>query len=331
LCRQVIRLIICLIISKCDFFEKMKFKNVPIKLPDINGKPQFQLPQHPHLVKQPFTQIACGVRGAGKTYSVLQQLAMMKEANMFEKYYIISPTMESDVKQKKFYDGIKADKKYKFQYYEEFNEDVFEEIKEDLNYDIKKFKEYEKIRKILEKLKKMGADKMTDDELFLLLPYLDGLEDISQIEELFEDIHKLGRPPCSIIVLDDCFGVKLLQKNVGNPFINWYVRHRHYWVSVITNCQSLSYLPRSIRMNTIYWVIFPIRDKKQLDVLYTETASCWKNVSQFEDTMSLVASQEHQFLYLDTSDALSPDMRIGFEKKVLLDIHRGYEEEKETK
>lgn len=302
----------------------MKLKNVPITLPNINGKPQYTLPQHPHLIKQPFTQILCGVRGSGKTYSLLQQLSMMESAGMFDKYYIVSPTMESDIKQKKFYDTIKE--KHKFIYYPEFNEDVFSEISDDLDYDIKKFKEFEKIRKILEKLKQVGVDKLLDDDLWLLMPYLDGLEDISHIEECFEDIHKLGRPPTSVLVLDDCFGVKLLQKNVGNPFIQFLIRHRHKWCNILISVQSLSYLPRSIRMNSIFWTIFPIRDKKQLDILYSETSSCWKDEKQFIDTMALVASEEYQFLYLDTSDALSPDMRVGFDKKLILDIHKDYNE-----
>lgn len=300
----------------------MKFKNVPINLPSINGKPQYDFPQHPHLIKQPFTQIACGVRGSGKTYSIIQQLKMMYDADMFDKYYVVSPTMESDIKQKIFYDEVASKKK--LIYYKELNEEVFDEILQDLEYDIQKFKEYQKIKKVMDKLRKMGVDRMSDDELFLLMPYLDTIDDISTIDECFEDIHKKNHPPMSQLILDDCFGVKLLQKNVGNPFIQFLIRHRHKFCSITIAVQSLSYLPRSIRMNSIFWTIFPIRDKKQLDILYTETASCWKDAKQFEDTMSLVASEPHQFLYLDTSDALQPDLRIGFDKKIILDIYRDY-------
>ena len=49
-----------------------------------------------------FSHISVGTRGYGKTFSTLQLLENVKE--YYDKFYVISPSLEGDMKQKNFFE-----------------------------------------------------------------------------------------------------------------------------------------------------------------------------------------------------------------------------------
>lgn len=295
----------------------MKYNKLDLKCKDI-----YNFPKHPGIPPSNgnfFTHSFIGARGYGKTHSTLEMMQNIDNFNFYNVYYVVSPTIEGDIKQKIFFENMEA-KGRKVYYFDEFNEESLQNIRELLEYHITEWKDYKRIKDILDKLARVGIHQMNDNELFELMPYLDEeyQGNVRDILDQFPEWLKRDYPPCSYIFIDDSYGSKLLTKVNGyNPFVYLYIRHRHLFCSISLLVQSVSGIPRAIRSNTVLTCLFPTKSKKDMEILYNENANVFDSEDEFKEIMKTVASQEYGFLYLDTSSTKDPDVRIGFNQKII--------------
>jgi hypothetical protein len=296
----------------------MKFTKKNFNFTKLKGNDEFTFPKNPDMPPKNgtfFSHLMVGTRGYGKTYSTLQLVDNI--IHNYQKIYVISPTLNSDVKQK--YKFKSLENSHKVQYYEDFNEDTIDEILFDLKEDIETFKKFYKFKKIMKKYNSQGVDSLTDEELHQLLPYLiddtDEL-DIEYILNTFPDYVKKDHPPMSYVFIDDAFGSKLLTNGRSSNFIQFYIKHRHLYASISLLVQSIAHLPRAIRTNSILFTVFPTKSKKDLKILYEETANVFPSENDFKDIMKLVESEDFGFLFIDASNTKEPDIRIGWDKQI---------------
>lgn len=296
----------------------MKITKKNFNFTKLKGNEEYIYPKNHDLPPRNgtfFSHLMIGTRGYGKSYSTLQLLDNIK--NDYQKIYVISPTLESDVKQK--YKFKSLENTHKVKYYEEFDEDTIDDILFDINEDINLFKKFYKFKKIMKKYNTKGVDSLTDEELHELLPYLiddtDKL-DMDYILMAFPEYVKLEHPPMSYVYCDDAFGSKLLTNGRSSNFINFYIKHRHLYASISLLVQSIAYLPRAIRTNSILFTVFPTKSKKDLKILYEETANVFPSENDFLDLMKLVENEEYGFLFIDASSTKNPDIRISWDKQI---------------
>jgi len=120
----------------------------------------------------------------------------------------------------------------------------------------------------------------------------------------------------SYVFIDDAFGSKLLTNGRSSNFIQFYIKHRHLYASISLLVQSIAHLPRAIRTNSILFTVFPTKSKKDLKILYEETANVFPSENDFKDIMKLVESEDFGFLFIDASNTKEPDIRIGWDKQI---------------
>ena len=305
----------------------MKVINIDnIKPLKINIKKEFDFPTPKNLPPNSssvpfFNATFLGARGAGKGVAGLELMENLK--NIYTKYYVFSPTIKGDRKIKDFYEELENDE-MKVNYYEELNEKNLENMIEDIDGDIELWKKFMKIKTLIDKIKKSGTKNLNDselDEIMSLIMFDDeddlGLEDLDNILHQFPTYIMNPYPPMSLCLFDDCFGCKLLTKTQGsNPFIKWWISHRHRFSSNILMVQSISGIPRAIRSNTTLFCAFSVKSKKDRDVLYSEVDNIFPDKEKFFDLMDEADKEDYSFIYIDSSSVKDPDIRIGLRKKI---------------
>ena len=307
----------------------MKVININnIKPLKINVKKEFDYPTLSNLPPANgelpfFNGCLIGSRGSGKSFLALELLDNLK--SIYNKYYVISPTLKTDKKVRDFFDNLENENK-KVIYYDELTEKSLNDIMEDLKEDIELWKKYMKIKLLLDKVKKHGSKKLNDeelDELMSLLMFDDEeelkLDDLDLIIDAFDDYIKNPYPVMSIMFIDDCYGCKLLTKSQGsNVFTQYWIKHRHYFCSNLIMVQSISGVPRAIRSNTTLFCAFGVKSVKDRDTLYSEVDNIFSNKNDFIDLMNQADKEDYGFLYIDSSSVKTPDIRIGLRKKIEL-------------
>lgn len=76
--------------------------------------------------------------------------------------------------------------------------------------------------------------------------------------------------PSTLIILDDCLGTKLIKSPALTSLI---ANRRHLNCSLIISTQRWCSVPKTIRININYAIIFPIFDEKEIDTIYQECGS----------------------------------------------------------
>jgi Cdc6-like AAA superfamily ATPase len=306
----------------------MKIENVKtIKDLKINTKREWNFPIPHNLPPNDadipfFNGLLVGSRGSGKSFLCLKLLENLK--SYYSKFYVISPTRLTDRKVKIFFENLEEIKK--IEYFDELNEDNLEFILHDLKEDVQLFKKYLKVKYVIDIIKKGGLKKLSDDDLAEIMDMLifdeDNniiLDDLDTILDGFPNYIKNDYPPMSIIVIDDCYGCKLLSKSQGtNSFTQYWIKHRHYFCSNMIMVQSISGVPRSIRSNTTLFCCFGVKSKKDRDVLHSEVDNIFPNKNEFYELMDESDRMDYGFLYMDTSSLKNPDIRLTLEKKIQL-------------
>ena len=251
-------------------------------------------------------------------------MLMNEVRDTYDKFYVCSPSLSSDVKQQNFFQQLEKEGKF-VQYYDNLDEETVNGIVGHIKDDLEEYKRYEKIVKVIEKLRKYGEKKLTNDDLeiigdYLLLSEDDNFDNIDEILDQFPSYFKREGeqfPPRSFWYIDDFFASKLLSQSRNNPLLWAYIRNRHLRVSFAILVQAFTNLPRPFRNNAtllLLWTTKSIKDKR---VIYEELSSIFNSYEEFDEVMKEVGKEEHQFLYLDLSSCADPDIRIGFEKKLM--------------
>lgn len=308
----------------------MKLININnIKPLKINVKKEFDFPILENLPPANgdlpfFNGILIGSRGSGKSVLGLELLDNLK--NIYNKYYVISPTRNTDKKIKDFFENLENNENKKIVYYEDLTEKNLKDILEDLKNDVDLWKKYYKIKLLIDKVKKYGSKELTDEELSELMAILlfddeedFNINDLDLITDAFDNYLKNPYPPMSMMFIDDCFGCKLLTKTQGsNVFTSYWIKHRHYFCSNLLLIQSVSGIPRALRSNATLFCAFGVKSIKDRDTLYNEVDNIFTNKKDFIELMNQADKEDYGFLYIDSSSVKNPDIRIGLRKKIEL-------------
>lgn len=298
-----------------------------IKPLNINLKKEFNFPKlnnmPPSNSELPyFNATLIGSRGTGKTHLCLEMLENYKD--IYNKFYVISPTRKTDQKVKVFFEGLEQKDDKKIIYFDELNEHNLREVMDDLKADIEYWKKYMKIKKLIDKVKKFGSKNLSDEELEDLMSLLlfddeedIKLDDLDEVLNAFEPFIRTDYPVMSMLIIDDSYGCKLLTKTQGsNPFIQYFIKHRHYFCSNMLLIQSISGIPRAIRSNTTIFLAFSVKSIRDRDILYQEVDNIFPNKNDFIELMNHADTIDYGFLYLDLTSTKRPDIRVGLRQKI---------------
>jgi len=266
------------------------------------------------------TILTCGARGSGKTTASLQLIQNIANTNFYNRWVVVSPTSSQDLKMVDVMEQIEADKKNEVKRYKDLTNEIMEEILNEQKDYIKMWREYNKVRELIEKYKIKGVKGLTDDELEFLYPNLD--DDFSELPNIHELLNEYpiwiqrDTPPACYIVLDDCFHSKLLTTQ-RSPLIEAYTNGRHYYISIHLIVQSLNQIPRSIRQNTLIYMMFGTRSSKDLRILYDEINNAFPNWETYLKSMEACnKADDYSFLYVDASSLKNPLVKCGFNKTI---------------
>ena len=299
----------------------MKLKKLKFDIPEVKKGQDYIYPNVNGIVSKPHTAMFLGPRGCGKSWTVSEFVRMCLNNNFYQKIYAVSPTLKSDSTQKLLWE--EAEKRgVEVVYYDDFNPDVFQEIFTQIKTDLTLWKKYQKVRKIKEKIDRLG-NQIEDDILIWLLhhyPNFDG--NINDILEEYPDYIKRCSDKCpitSLINLDDCFGSELFRSSMNkknSSFIKFLISHRHYHCSINFLCQSLSYFSKTIKNNTMIWIIYPIKSEKETLYISEEVANVFGNKKNFIKLMKYVQKLQHKFIYINNMSQADPQLRIGWDLEI---------------
>ena len=244
--------------------ETRKLNKYPIRLP----KTKNPITTPPDEINLHAIVISCGKRGSGKSVSVFSKLKDLKEQNLADRVYLISPTKHSNYHLAK---GLVADEDM----YEEMDNSSVDNILAKIEVDAREYEEYLENTELYKLWKKLATSKSVnvddiDPELLI------------KLEE--RGILEMDRPPkwkyhnepgIFHLVLDDCQSSALFRPGKNNKFLNMLIRHRHVssrphfkvGVSLWILCQNYCAqggLPKSVRENCTQLCMFPV---KQRDII----------------------------------------------------------------
>ena len=260
---------------------------------------------NPDGIKQAFLLCAVGPPGTGKTFSMMAYVEDLVKNHDIHKIWWLSPTYHNneghaDILRKL---GIEIevcdDMKDAYGFLTQLKEeqlklkDIWKEIKtqyptfEKFHQFVEYIMKNEAIKMVatlrnpnfngalpntLEERAKQYMEKKGIKEKMKLLPYG---------EFILERINKMGgerefyeKPPLCLLFCDDIQGTKLMTISRDSPFMNFLIKHRHYYTSVIFCVHSIKGgLPSTVRAQITDWAVFKIHDPKLIRTVYEEAAN----------------------------------------------------------
>jgi len=259
----------------------------------------------PNAIQMPCLMMAVGVRNSGKSYAVSKIVAQAMKDSVFDKIYIVTPTMLSNMS----YFGRWIQ-----------DEDVFEPTADSIQKVLERGEEMrDKWEQFCQELKDYneymdtlkGKNDFTDDQLFRFdeLGFLDGIPDRPKW------CFKKERPPQSLMILDDVLGSKSLSLSSGLQKCSTLNRHLFpinpeyvgngrtaCGLSVIIcaqkyRCQGFSLT--TLRENLTHLLLVgPQKQPKQLEVL-TEELGGGINPEQFHIAYAEASKKKYGNLLID--------------------------------
>ena len=233
-----------------------------------------------------FLQAIVGGRGQGKTTMLINEILTYNSAKVFDKIYMFSPTLHNDPKYKLLESSDDCTVKTFTSYSDELFKDVLSEIKGDIDL----YKDYERKRKIWDRFAKAKRVDVIEDEDLMELYMWDFQEPIAPFKKF----------PCSLLVFDDLAGNKELyrgdSKGVFNAFV---ILHRHLACSCIFLSQIFhNAVPRQIRTNISWWVLFKNRNKELRKQIAAELSGPI-DPDEFIELWDKACTEDHDFFMAD--------------------------------
>lgn len=283
-----------------------------------NEPPKFKknlypIPNHNFVQRPYFIAVAVGMRGSGKTYSIVRMLLNQEKSGFRdpitdEKVYIrhilFSPTYEANP----VFTALKYLDKDDIinEYTDQKLFDLLEEIKA-YNDEVKHYKKYVEAYRKYEKMSDEELKKSRDYEMFGILATRN-----------FMDYRKMEPKKQYVvnIILDDCLASKEAFSNKrGSTLVKAVLNSRHMGVNIIIASQNLKSITKSIRNNVDIWILFRFKnDKLILDDLYPEISGM-VSPEQFLQLYHYATTQDNDALVYDGKE---PDKKDRF--KLNLDV-----------
>lgn len=280
---------------------------MPITLETINNikineikvkKPHF--PSNPDLPPFFFSiLVMCGGRGFGKTNLSLNMLKL--QAPYIDNVIIISPNSKSDPQ---VLEGLKG---FQYKIYDDLTEDIVQEIETEIDNRIDLYLNAVKLIKLIKKLNSKNPQ-FSDEEIETLEKM-----DTNNLEEMLK-LYKKGRPPNTVLIVDDCMGSNILHQNQGQ-FVKLLIKNRHRYLVPIILIQNLKSLSAPIR-KVANWLFFaPTMDENYRKDLYSIVQGAIPTYHIFSELMDNVAKEKYSFLSVYNNGTHHSDVRINLNKK----------------
>ena len=121
---------------------------------------------------------------------------------------------------------------------------------------------------------------------------------IAQIEEQIQDSENTGTElPRSLLIVDDMGGDAAFAQNMRTSLMKKALLHRHFGLSIIFLVQSFTLLPKKLRMNLPYYMLFKM-EPREVQAIAKEIAGS-TGEDKFRALFARATDTPHGFLYID--------------------------------
>jgi hypothetical protein len=287
---------------------------------------------NPDGIKQPFLLAAVGPPGSGKTFNMMAYVEDLVKNHDIHKIYVLSPTYHNNqghFERLKIPMEVCDDMKDAFGFLTTLKEDqlklkeIWKEIKkqyptfEKFQQFVKFIKKNEAIKSVanlrhpnfngshpfsLEERAKQYMEQKGVPQKFKLLPYGEFILD--RIEKMGGEMEFYTKPPLCLLFCDDIQGTKLMTVARDSPFMNFLIKHRHYYTSVIFCVHSIKNgLPPTIRAQITDWAVFKIHDPKLIRTVYEEAANAEGLPEDFDEFFrDNIDGEKNRFLMINKKE-----------------------------
>lgn len=241
-----------------------------------------------------------GNRGFGKTTIALNLLELQKE--YIDRLYVVCPNAKTDLKVEAVLKNMPTIM------YEFLTEEVVKDIQIDIDRRIQQYEDGKLLYKLIKRVKTQKNPKLSDEEQ----DFLEELND-DDIPIMLEMVKK-GRPPTSVLWIDDQVGTNLIHKKEGE-LVKMIIKNRHRYLTCLFGTQNLKSISPPIRKCSSVLFIAPTMDKKYRQDIFIELEGVVKTFENFNEIMDEVNKKPYQFLSVFNNGKQS-DMRINLYRKI---------------
>ncbi len=275
-----------------------KINKYPIRIPKT--KTPITTPEHE--INLHGIIISCGKRGSGKSVSVFSKLRDLKEQNLADRIYLISPTKWSNMH---LAEGLIDEEDMYENMTNESVQHILQKIEQDAQ-DYEVFLEQEKLYKLylqFEK-KKVDIESIPEDLLVKFLDY--GIMDMEQPPKW----KYYNKPGIFHLVLDDCQSSNMFTPGKGNKFLNMAIRHRHVssrpdfkvgvslWL-LVQNYSTNGGISKALRENCTQLCLFPVKQLDMVEKIASEMGGEVKTEQFMKAYEYATKDSPHSFLLVD--------------------------------
>lgn len=283
------------------------------------------------MIQPPFTAGFVGTCNSGKTYSSIKLIIELIKENALKSQdiYIISPSFY----QNNMFHNIPNLKK----------QNILTKINDVFDFVAKLTKETSFINKVWKTTKKKYTrqqyiewykniiDKLADDDNDDDDEYPRASDDIVLSDDLtnVEYLHlKLNGcektpyfydyVPSFLLFIDDASHSKIYANTPKNPFLNFFLRYRHYNCSIICATQTYkSGIPRALRLNISCWCIWA-QGEEDMKKIYDEVISTTvRKRNVFYELFEKITNGDHDFMMIDKEAKKEHRIRKNFNEFVI--------------
>lgn len=302
--------------SKTNFLEDINFNNV-----DSVSYP----PNDPNGIDRPYLCCAVGPPGRGKTYNLCKLIQGQIRDREIDKLWICTPTYHNN---KGYFDTLDIKKEIcedmndAYGFIEKLKEEQLKikNIWKQIHEQFPNLEEWIKFYKFMCKNEEIKKNATMRHTLLQNVPLtLDAVvknynkqnnipeekDLLTESEFIIDACDKKGgpenyynSPPIALLFCDDIQGSKLMSNSKKNPFINFVIKFRHYFCSIIFGVHSISNgLPLIIRPCITDWLVFKVDDPKAIKKIHEEAFGSIGNPDDFEDMFkNTIDGETHRFL-----------------------------------
>lgn len=291
-------------------------KVTPLK--KFNKKPKEEInndyPTQPHQFKSPFLALITAPRGVGKSFLASRLCRQFKDENIYDSWYVVSPSWESN--QGHFKDlGIPSENVF----YP--NKECIQKVLDAIEMEKEEWERYLIEMEIYNEFKRATKNKtalnnITNEELelFMDFKYIDENGNINISIQKPKWKNKIVRPATSILLMDDCLGSTALSQS--EAFTSMTIRNRHLSplkepfenrqsmglsVLILSQCYlgggrgSQGGVPRSLRENLTLLIMFRTKQEGMMDKIRDEIGGAIDPV-QFEEAVAYALQDKRDSL-----------------------------------
>lgn len=276
-------------IQRITGFEKMP----------INGTSPFRpQPSNSFLPRNFYSFIACGIRGSGKTYSIVQLIHYQEKflcknelgELMDNRTIVFCPTFKGNP----IYLSLKS-LDVENDVHPEYSHELLKSVIIDIQQEYQLTCDYQKMKTILQKYSKSGEKSLSTVEYELL----------AANDFQLPAAPKYPNGVMTHMIFDDLLATDAFSKGRSNPVKGMVTNGRHYRCNVYFATQSFNAMPAAIRTNSEVLAFYKFMDSKETDKMYQGVSNLLTK-EQFLDLFEFATEYPHDYMLIDTTQ---PDIK----------------------